>query len=156
MPSSEEAGSQGGTSPWEVSCVAFRSEGPDSGSKRRRIRGRGEQQRGREISSSSSALLAGSSAASADSEHDDGVDDGISDARATNGVELPLCSDSIALMALQRISEAQQHYSALGFWYEANLTQALLYQVRSAMALSAGRLQVRRLHGGGGRSWGAI
>ena len=50
------------------------------------------------------------------------------------------CSDSISLMAVQRILQVQKQYASLGIWYESNLTLALAYEVRSAMALSAGNL----------------
>jgi hypothetical protein len=61
--------------------------------------------------------------------------------QASVAVRMPSCTGSIASMALERIQQVQQHYQSLGIWYESNLTLAVAFEVRSAMALSSGRLQ---------------
>ena len=87
-----------------------------------------------EVPCSSTAGMASESSGTSNA---DGVD--LESKSAEEG--MPSCSDAIALMALDRIHEVQQHYFSLGIWYESNLTLSLVFQVRSAIALSSGRLQ---------------
>lgn len=54
----------------------------------------------------------------------------------------PHCPGFVAQMAIQRIQEVRDHYMKDQRWYEANLTEVLGIEVKSARALSSGHLEL--------------